>query len=52
MDWIVANKDGLIAAALAAFALLAAVAAVTPTDKDDNVVERIRNILGSWLPAR
>lgn len=39
------NFDDYIQIATIAFALLAAIAAVTPTDKDDKVVDRIRNLI-------
>ena len=38
--------DNYIEIAQVAFTLLCLIAAITPTDKDDKIVDRIKNLLG------
>ncbi len=44
IPWIIAHQEGLLLAANALLTLLLAVAALTPTQTDDNVIGRIKNI--------
>lgn len=40
--------DDYITLAVLIFAILSAIAAITPTKKDDRVMDRIRNLLGKF----
>lgn len=42
MSWILENVTGIISIALSLIGLASAIAAVTPTPKDDNIVAKIK----------
>lgn len=46
MDWILNNGDNVVMAVSALIALASAVVALTPTEKDDNIMGRVVNIWG------
>ena len=44
MNWIIENKEALISIITGAIALASAIAALTPTPKDDTIVGKIYNV--------
>lgn len=48
MDWINDNAVGLLTAALALSNLVSAIVALTPTEVDDRIWGRIKNVLSVW----
>lgn len=44
MDWVVTHSDTLLEIGRLVFEALLLVAALTPTDWDDNALERIKNL--------
>ena len=45
MDWIMANKDALIAVVTGIVTVAAAIAAMTKGDRDDTIVGKIRRVV-------
>ena len=45
MSWILENKEALIGIITAVVAVASAVAALTPTPKDDNIVGKIYKVI-------
>jgi hypothetical protein len=45
MDWIVSNYEGILLVVTTVIASASAIAALTPTKKDDAFIARIINIL-------
>ena len=45
MSWILENKEALISIITAVVAVASAVAALTPTPKDDNIVGKIYKVI-------
>lgn len=45
MEWITTHWDDIVTAILAVHAAAAAIAALTPTPKDDNVVRKLRKFI-------
>jgi hypothetical protein len=52
IQFITANGEQIIAIVGMAIGLAAAIAAVTPTDKDDGVVSRIQNVFDQWFKRK
>lgn len=49
ITWVMEHKLEVIAVITTALAFASSVAALTPTQKDDDVVARIKNVLGKFL---
>ena len=45
MEWIVANWQGILAAVTGVIAAASAIAALTPTPKDDAILSKIRGLI-------
>tara|TARA_B100000214_G_C23757478_1_gene530657 strand:+ start:175 stop:351 length:177 start_codon:yes stop_codon:yes gene_type:complete len=45
MNWIIENKEALISIITGAIALASAIAALTPTPKDDTIVGKIYKVI-------
>ena len=45
MEWIVANWQGILAAVTGVIAAASAIAALTPTPKDDAILYKIRQLI-------
>lgn len=45
MEWIVANWQGILAAVTGIIAAASAIAALTPTPKDDAILSKIRGLI-------
>ena len=45
MEWIVANWQGVLAAVTGVIAAASAIAALTPTPKDDAILSKIRGLI-------
>jgi hypothetical protein len=45
MEWIFQNWDALLTAATAIITAAAAITALTPSPKDDNIVAKVRKVL-------
>lgn len=54
INWIVANKEGLLLTVTSIVTAATAVARLTPTQKDDNFIEKVRkfieNVSNLFLP--
>lgn len=49
LEYVIQNQTALINVVLAAIALASMIAALTPTKADDTIIERIKNVLLTWL---
>lgn len=45
MEWLLANKDTIIAVVTAVVTCAAAIAAITPNTKDDGIVGKLQGLL-------
>lgn len=48
LDYIITNKDGIIAVATAIVSAASAFCALTPTPKDDSIIRKIYSVI-EWM---
>jgi hypothetical protein len=49
VEFVTANWEGIVAVAAAVLAVAAAVVKLTPSKKDDEVVDKIEDVVGPFL---